>query len=640
MANSPLATPGRAHGTKHGRLDVYSPDGPFESHSLEKPTIAIGRSPGNDVVLDYTSVSRYHVTFSHREDGLYLEDLGSANGTYIDGKRLTANDPQLLRGGEEIQIGDLRTVYVSNDDQSTRELSATTASQVSADLNSFTVQVVAPLMPVTPGAHVQGTLTITNNKDEIRRFTVQSEGLPPTWLRFDRSEVEIDPGSSVQIVYTIKPVRRPDSVPGTYPVILRVTAADESGKPAETEIMVNVREYAGFGMALTTDTISGDQPFTLHIHNQGSSPLPLTLGAEMPGGGVRFQLRPQSLVLAPNEKAVVQGSAVRGSGRLLGTARQRKFFVIAKSGEASGFLASMEGTYQERAMLPAWAAWIGVGTVVFGIMALIAMVIFLARPRPAEVVSFQVLPLPNSYIRGVIQEFRVRWDVQNAARVGLTTEGALFDSVLPSVLDAQGDTTLRGVGAAPIRFVLNVVGNDGTQTSQTVTLEPQAPICNTARQPLSVHSGPGDQYPLLSSLDVPQVEVERRNPGADWIRIGGQSFGSNVWTRAADLQCPFLLTALIQVGQSDIPPTPIPVTATPIPPTPPPTAIPVTLTPLVTIVTATPIASPTASILAPTATQGGEVITVSASAEPSNLLGAITPTATFIFAPVFITAIP
>src|SRR5437868_666364 len=95
----------------YGRLDVYWPDGPVESYQLDKPSIAIGRSTGNDIVLDTNAVSRYHITIVQKEDQIFLEDLESANGTYLDGKRMKPHEPYGLKGGEEIQIGDLRLIF-------------------------------------------------------------------------------------------------------------------------------------------------------------------------------------------------------------------------------------------------------------------------------------------------------------------------------------------------------------------------------------------------------------------------------------------------------------------------------------------------------------------------------------------------
>src|SRR5262245_21109117 len=95
----------------YGRVDVYWPDGPMESYPLDKVSVAIGRSSGNDIVLDTTAVSRYHISLTHKDNQVVLEDLESVNGTYLDGDRLKPHDQIVLNGGEEIQLGDIRVIY-------------------------------------------------------------------------------------------------------------------------------------------------------------------------------------------------------------------------------------------------------------------------------------------------------------------------------------------------------------------------------------------------------------------------------------------------------------------------------------------------------------------------------------------------
>ncbi len=58
-------------------------------------------------------VSRLHAAIERGEDVLTVIDLGSANGTYINGRRLVENQPRILRDGDEIRLGRLIThLYV------------------------------------------------------------------------------------------------------------------------------------------------------------------------------------------------------------------------------------------------------------------------------------------------------------------------------------------------------------------------------------------------------------------------------------------------------------------------------------------------------------------------------------------------
>jgi pSer/pThr/pTyr-binding forkhead associated (FHA) protein len=83
---------------------------PVQSWTFDTNTpIRIGRSTNNDVVLYSAVVSRHHVEIAPRESGWELVNLG-ANGTYIDGKRVTKMsivDGTLMRlasSGPQIQI--------------------------------------------------------------------------------------------------------------------------------------------------------------------------------------------------------------------------------------------------------------------------------------------------------------------------------------------------------------------------------------------------------------------------------------------------------------------------------------------------------------------------------------------------------
>jgi pSer/pThr/pTyr-binding forkhead associated (FHA) protein len=65
---------------------------------------SIGRSSANDVVIVDPEVSRRHARIVHRKDQLALEDLGSTNGTFLNGQRVT--HLTALQDGDLIDLGD------------------------------------------------------------------------------------------------------------------------------------------------------------------------------------------------------------------------------------------------------------------------------------------------------------------------------------------------------------------------------------------------------------------------------------------------------------------------------------------------------------------------------------------------------
>lgn len=63
----------------------------------------LGRSAESDVVLDDPYASEFHMRLVAQDNGITLHDLGSTNGTYVNGRRVTA--PTQLRRGDTIQVG-------------------------------------------------------------------------------------------------------------------------------------------------------------------------------------------------------------------------------------------------------------------------------------------------------------------------------------------------------------------------------------------------------------------------------------------------------------------------------------------------------------------------------------------------------
>src|SRR5688500_7496421 len=69
------------------RLRVSSKDRPEESHQIVRSTLRVGSRPGNDLVLADDAVSRVHFEIVLDDQGFLLRDLGSTNGTFVDGYR-------------------------------------------------------------------------------------------------------------------------------------------------------------------------------------------------------------------------------------------------------------------------------------------------------------------------------------------------------------------------------------------------------------------------------------------------------------------------------------------------------------------------------------------------------------------------
>ena len=90
----------RRHGLAREIVEVVLGD---EKHQLEgRGPWSVGRSQENDIVINDPNVSRKHARISRADNGFVVEDLGSTNGTLLDGAPI---DRERIEGGDELTFG-------------------------------------------------------------------------------------------------------------------------------------------------------------------------------------------------------------------------------------------------------------------------------------------------------------------------------------------------------------------------------------------------------------------------------------------------------------------------------------------------------------------------------------------------------
>lgn len=91
------------------RLVIHAPDRTWEL-LLVDDAYSIGRTAGNDLVLDYQKISRNHASIERKGRDFILRDLNSTNGTRVDGNRI---EQHRLQNGDTFQIGPTQIVFKS-----------------------------------------------------------------------------------------------------------------------------------------------------------------------------------------------------------------------------------------------------------------------------------------------------------------------------------------------------------------------------------------------------------------------------------------------------------------------------------------------------------------------------------------------
>jgi hypothetical protein len=81
---------------------------------LDRDVTRAGRHPESDIFLDDITVSRRHAEFVRGDGVVTVRDVGSLNGTYVNHERI---EEARLSGGDEVQVGKFKLVYVAAADE-------------------------------------------------------------------------------------------------------------------------------------------------------------------------------------------------------------------------------------------------------------------------------------------------------------------------------------------------------------------------------------------------------------------------------------------------------------------------------------------------------------------------------------------
>jgi pSer/pThr/pTyr-binding forkhead associated (FHA) protein len=163
----------------HYQVTVQVGADPAKTYPLEEMEIVIGRDSGSDIVINDPEVSRKHAHLFSQQGGYILEDLGSTNGTQVNGSNLTS--PHFLIPGEKIRLGDHVTlVYevIETDPDKTQVTFVSSLPEKAAPLVEPALIEPDPFKPSNPSFNYSGQVPLNPMEEELE---VKSKRIP-TWM--------------------------------------------------------------------------------------------------------------------------------------------------------------------------------------------------------------------------------------------------------------------------------------------------------------------------------------------------------------------------------------------------------------------------------------------------------------------------
>ena len=321
----------------HGVLRVRTRDGRTVEHLLEQTSTVVGRADDSGVAIRDASISRRHARIVVENGNVFVQDLGGASGTFVNGERLTTNERMAISPSDALRFGDVDAFYVSGTPagEPAREtippvvvppvvqpavraalippvvappMQAAAASppsivnapfplasaqvpspQPSAVPSRVTVTISMPNTRVDPGQPVSGTVSVMNRGTIVEQATLSVAGLPADWATLLPATFALLPGTKADATLTIRPPRQPDATAGersfTVVAALRVASSEVSASGS-----IEILAFEGTTVELTPRQSDGD--FKVTIQNAGNRAAHLQFSGEDAEAQLEYDFEP------------------------------------------------------------------------------------------------------------------------------------------------------------------------------------------------------------------------------------------------------------------------------------------------------------------------------------------------------------
>jgi pSer/pThr/pTyr-binding forkhead associated (FHA) protein len=334
---------------EYGTLRVTTPDGQVREYPLETPSVTIGRSPGIGVTIDHVSVSRRHAQLRVEDGKVFVQDLGSASGTFIGSKRAAPEESHLVAEGQLLRFGDCEAQFFSpmggeagaaSDEGAEGEGPATIAVSLSS-----------PTQPVAAGGTTTATVVVQNRGKVVDQVSLAVPDLPAEWVQVRRPQLSLVAGARDEVTIVFNPPKTPGSTAGEHTFAVAAISREQG---REVRVLGKFTILPFEGMSLEMRARGGKGEHVITLKNTGNVPAAFELSAADDEDGLNYQFQREELELAAGEEATITLKVVPKRRNPFGSNKPYRFRVEAtQTGGGSG-KAGANGAYTYRAPLRRW----------------------------------------------------------------------------------------------------------------------------------------------------------------------------------------------------------------------------------------------------------------------------------------------
>lgn len=373
------------------QIHILLPDKTVRSFRTKPGGMTIGRSPENDIVLEFTGISRRHTQIVFDGQSYQVSDLDSTNGTFLENERLAANTPHIWQPGDNVRIADIwlrlerstqgQTTTAVPAEPITRPvpLAPTTPTQptpvpVPMPQQSYTrpngvpvdpsqvklsmgegrvgVFMDTPSLAVAPGRNAEIVLILFNRSQEPDTFRIAIDGIPTSWIPHQSLIVSIPGSSQREMRIVLQPPRTPESRAGRHSVLLHVASQHAPDQMVELRLALTISSFSLFITELHPRQIWSGSTGQIVIRNQGNLPETFTVSWDDPQQELAFDPPLAKLTVPPGHSATVEFRPSQARARWVGGEIHHNFGALVNA--QSGEYRTLSGEFISRGLIPSW----------------------------------------------------------------------------------------------------------------------------------------------------------------------------------------------------------------------------------------------------------------------------------------------
>lgn len=412
-----------------GTLTIVTAEGQSRTLTIDRPTLRIGRNADNDVVLDDPSVSAYHARLFASTSGISILDIGSRNGTEVDGRIIDDLTP--LGPGTHVRLGTvtLRVVPpIASAPGSTSsdfvlpvfpEPPVAPPPQPTAAAVT-TVQTPPPaqgpplvrveLLPTAAKADITAGgpallsfgATVQNLSRFVDRLDLSVEAPPWATVVVDPPFHNLKPGDTAQSRIELSVPRSHAASAGTHGIELVVRSQKRPELRFTASAEVTVTPFTDFRLELLEPrarTAWTGGRFRAQVTNLSNRAMPFNMEGLNTDGALLFRFEPDPIEVKPGERKESELRARFKLMRLFGQPRTYDFTVTGEPLDQSAPIQQAQGRLIQRPPLPPWM--LSTGAILALLALLLACSSLLVRNRALIADAFRglwAIPSPTAIV--------------------------------------------------------------------------------------------------------------------------------------------------------------------------------------------------------------------------------------------------